>query len=159
MLLKWSTNYYFQVPGGSAGNPLRPGHRCLVAWLHPGGDAHRRAALLRRQRDRPDEQNRWGPGHPAKAPARPGAQNEEVLPPVTRRLLQPQPAQRWQEVSAAQLPENARRHRGRDRRARCPAARRTGPLSAGLSQVQGSYFANARLWSENPDNSLLCSAA
>lgn len=67
------------IAGGVAGHPVRPGDRHVVAGLHPGGDAHGRAALLRRQRGGPDEQDRRGAGHAAARHARLGAQDEKVL--------------------------------------------------------------------------------
>ncbi len=48
------------VARGAAGHRLRLGHRHVVAGLHPRRDAHGRTALLRRQRGRPDEQDRRG---------------------------------------------------------------------------------------------------
>ena len=67
------------VAGSAAGHSVRPGHRHVVAGLHSGRDAHWRAALLRRQRGRPDEQDRRGAGDATQSHARPGPQDQKVL--------------------------------------------------------------------------------
>lgn len=60
------------VAGGVARHPLRPGHRHVVAGLHTGRDAHGGAAVQRRQRGGPDEQDCRGVGHAAGPPPRSG---------------------------------------------------------------------------------------
>lgn len=67
------------ITGGTTGHPIRPGDRHVVAGLHPGGDAHGRAAVQRGERGGPDEQDRRGAGHAAQATTRPGAQDAQVL--------------------------------------------------------------------------------
>lgn len=64
---------------GAAGDPVRLSNRHVVPRVHPGGDAHRRAALFRLERGGPDQQNRRGARDAAEAHSRPGAQNSQVL--------------------------------------------------------------------------------
>jgi hypothetical protein len=153
-----------QVPGGAARHPLRPGDRHVVAGVHPGGDAHRRASLQRRQRDRPDEQDRRGAGDAAQESPRPGQQDEEVLREAAQRRtvrverrgrrvahiifvlseqVRAEEGERREEVQAAGDETTARHPRRRHGGSRGQEGRRTGPFHRRISQVQGPDFAHA----------------
>lgn len=67
------------VAGGVAGRAVRPGDRHVVARVHTRRDAHRRAPVQRRQRGRPDEQDRRGLRDAAWSFIRPGHYNNTIL--------------------------------------------------------------------------------
>ena len=79
---------------GTVGLAVRHGDRHVVTWLHPCRNAHRRAALQRPQRIRPDEQDRRSARHAASGHARAGHQIQALLRPPARRHLASQAPQR-----------------------------------------------------------------
>lgn len=84
---------------GTSGLAVRHGDRYVVTWLHPRRDAHRRAALQRPQRVRPDEQNRRSARHAASDHARAGHQIQALLRSPTRRDMASQAPQRPRQSS------------------------------------------------------------
>lgn len=98
---------------GTSGLAVRHGDRHVVPRLHPRRDAHRRAALQRPQRIRPDEQDRRSARHATSGYARAGHQIQALLRPPTRRHLASQAPQRPRQsttISSSLQPSEHQQH-------------------------------------------------
>lgn len=146
------------VARGAAGDPVRLSNRHVVPRVHPGRDAHRRAALLRLERGRPDQQDRRGARDAPEAHPRPGAQNSQVLREALRRQLRAAEDAKPAQVQGARLAQAARHPRRGNGRPGRPEARRARPQRVRLPEVQGSDTADAGLRSEDALHTVLCLA-